>query len=119
MSPSRSEAGFETKTNLVNPMNHKTKYIWSTDLIDAMLDHMNDSEIASAIDCEIADNTVVDPQRWYAVNWPEHVTTPRCNSDALYSPTDDDTVRAADWESLYGGRETSRRWHDLQPEPAE
>lgn len=72
---------------------HNDLHIYSTELINEMMTYMDDAEIAAAIDSTVEEAEhgpdVVDPQRWYRVSWPEHVITPRYNSDATYHPTDE------------------------------
>lgn len=69
-------------------MQHKHVIVRGVTLVNLMLEHMTDEEIAKALGVELRDEehgpTVATPEGWWEVGWPEHVTSPKFNSDADY-----------------------------------
>lgn len=81
-------------------MRHDDTLIQLSDLVNRMLEHMSDEEVCTAlglepvlVPCDEGDPDegcyaeipeLLTPHAWCRVSWPDHVTTPRYNSDASY-----------------------------------
>lgn len=71
---------------------HTDVFVYSTELIDLMLNAFDDAEIARELCCELDGDTVIDPQCWCRVAWPDHVVNARFNSDATYHRADESEI---------------------------
>lgn len=102
-------------------MKHRDIYIHSSNLISLLMESMDDAEIADALGCETETTndddgpivSVVDPDCWYRVSWPDHVVVARYNSDASYHPVD--TVEVAAIVESYNSihADSAKRANDL------
>ena len=101
-------------------MKHKPIIIHADNLINSISEH-TDADIADMLDMECVKvkdqfgdeyDECPAPTGYWRVSWPEHVTTPRYNSDASYSKLGDTLEDVAEY---VGGPVT--KWTDSDEYP--